>query len=130
MAKTSERPERLAAFARWLQQRLNERDLLPSGLAKLSGLHASTIGGWLHCENEPYPNNVRDAAVALGVDPEDAFRVIGWLPARKLEFTEAEKSLVLRARRLPADRRRLLEGQLDLLLGEQEMPKPSPDSRA
>lgn len=114
------RTDRPTPFARWLQAQLDAHRLLPSGLATLSGIDPSTIGGWLHGENDPEPPKVKLAANALGADLEDVYRVLGWLPEKKREYSASDRQTLNRMAWLSEERRRRLNQQLDLLLAEQE----------
>jgi transcriptional regulator with XRE-family HTH domain len=126
MSKSKSRSvERPTPLARWMQAQMDAHHYQQKNLASMSGLDPSTIGGWLHGENDPDPTKVNQLIDALGAEREDVYRVIGWLRPAPTEYSATARQFLNRYSTLPEQVRRRAERYLDMLLDEQASGAPA-----
>jgi transcriptional regulator with XRE-family HTH domain len=104
-------------FAKWLAERLSERDMSHSDLARASGIGRSTISEILSERREVGRTVATAIAKGLKLPPEQVFRAAGLLPPSRNIDGEIEEILHKVQDLSKADRDMVLEfiGMLDRL---------------
>jgi len=88
-------------FSRWLQDRLAERNLNYSGLASLVGVRPNSARAWAIGQSEPSPRRCQSLAKLFHVQPEDIYRLLGWLPTANRQLPESKRRLINKVLSLP-----------------------------
>ena len=75
-------------FPKWLQERLDQRDMTQADLARKGGLTTATISRIMGGSRRPGPEACRAIALALEVKEEEVFRQAGLLSPEAREPEE------------------------------------------
>jgi len=70
-------------FGRWLQRRMDERDLNQPGLAIKLGVRHSTVNRWLNGSARPRPKYLRALTRVLDIPPEEVYEALGDLQKKR-----------------------------------------------
>lgn len=96
-------------FVEFVEKILKQKDMSRADLARKSGLDTGTLSNILNYERGIGPKKVLAIAIGLEIEPEDAFRKMGWLPG-KVEKDPREKRLTYLFNRLASsDKDELIE---------------------
>lgn len=78
-------------FSAWLQNELDERDLSPADLARLTRKDPGIFSRILGRKRNPDPETLNAISKALRIPPEQVFRAAGLLPAVRDLDEDAER---------------------------------------
>jgi len=98
----------------WLQAQMDERNITAAELARRSGISAPQITRLLSGQRGVSELSLRAISEALGIPPEVAFRVAGFLPPVPAKTEQSEQLLYL-FNQLDPDKKQDLLGYAEFL---------------